>query len=82
MMPYIKKSTTIIQDHKRITFVVVSVVVVTPPCGVAVSLILHLGDPFPVVADLVSNFFDHSDNSSGAGVSTTFQSAPDSNVLG
>lgn len=54
----------------------------TPPSGEAVTQIIQLGDPFPDVAELVTNIYDHSDNTSGAGVTTTLQSAPDTNVFG
>lgn len=80
--PYIKLTTTIKQDQKRITLDDVTVEDVTPPSGDAVTQIIQLGDPFPDVAELVTNIYDHSDNTSGAGVTTTLQSAPDTNVFG
>ncbi|MBC8921800.1 hypothetical protein IAI17_28915, partial [Escherichia coli] len=80
--PYIKLTTTIKQDQKRITLDDITVEDVTPPSGEAVTQIIQLGDPFPDVAELVTNIYDHSDNTSGAGVTTTLQSAPDTNVFG
>lgn len=75
-------TTTIKQDQKRITLDDITVEDVTPPSGEAVTQIIQLGDPFPDVAELVTNIYDHSDNTSGAGVTTTLQSAPDTNVFG
>ncbi|MBC1567913.1 hypothetical protein HCJ20_03185 [Listeria sp. FSL L7-1425] len=80
--PYIDLTTTITQDQKRITLANVTVEDVTPPSGEAVTQILNLGDPFPDVSKLVTNITDHSDNTVGAGVTTTLRSAPDTNVFG
>lgn len=80
--PYIKLTTTIKQDQKRITLDDITVEDVTPPSGEAVTQIIQLGDPFPDVSELVTNIYDHSDNTSGAGITTTLQSAPDTSVFG
>lgn len=71
--PYIKLTTTIKQDQKRITLDDVTVEDVTPPSGDAVTQIIQLGDPFPDVAELVTNIYDHSDNTSGAGLQLLYK---------
>ncbi|UHP10700.1 hypothetical protein LAX80_002630 [Listeria marthii] len=80
--PYIDLTATITQDQKWLTLDTVTVEDVTPPSGDAITQILTLGDPFPDVSKLVTNIADHSDNTSGAGVTATLQSAPDTNIFG
>lgn len=80
--PYTGLTTTVSQDQKTITLEQITVTDVTPPSGNPVPQIINIGDPFPNVADLVTDVYDHSDNTSGAGITKTLQTTPDTNVFG
>ncbi|MBM5721613.1 hypothetical protein [Listeria ivanovii] len=80
--PYTDLTTTISQDQRTITLEKATVADVTPPSGKPVPQVLTIGDPFPDVADLVTDVYDHSDNTSGAGIIKTLQTTPDTNVFG
>lgn len=80
--PYTDLTTTISQDQRTITLEKTTVADVTPPSGKPVPQVLTIGDPFPDVADLVTDVYDHSDNTSGAGIIKTLQTTPDTNVFG
>ncbi|EAF9900808.1 hypothetical protein A7B70_14620 [Listeria monocytogenes] len=81
--PYTDVTTRISQDQKWIMLDAVKVGDVTPPSGKAVPQILTLGESFPDVSKIVTDISDHSDNTVGAGITTTLISGvPDTNVFG
>ncbi|MBC1386152.1 hypothetical protein [Listeria innocua] len=80
--PYTDLVTTIIQDQKRITLDPVTVKDVTPPSGDAVPQVLNIEDSLPDAHHLVTNITDHSDGTTGEGVTFTILNEPDTNVFG
>ncbi|PZG54708.1 hypothetical protein C1909_00735 [Listeria ivanovii] len=80
--PYTELTTTISQDQREINLEKVTVTDVTPPNGTPVQQILNVGDVFPEVSQLVTDIYDHSDNTVGSGVTATIISTPDMDVFG
>ncbi|MBC2266574.1 hypothetical protein HCB38_01915 [Listeria sp. FSL L7-0083] len=79
--PYTKLSVRIRHDLKRIDFTSI-VKDVTPPNGDAVPQVLNIGDSLPDAYKLVTNITDHSDGTTGEGVTITILNEPDTNVFG
>lgn len=80
--PYTELKATITQDQRNIVLDTITVEDVTRPNGEPVNQILNINDTFPEVSQLVTNIYDHSDNTSGAGISKTIISQPDTATFG